>query len=80
MKAVEQRDLGLCGLGQLQREIDSDARLAPWALQIEITCSATIRRIGRRVAKQLRAQTAGSTSRVSGFGRYSLRPRSISPR
>ena len=25
---IEQRDLGLCGLGQLQREIDGDTRRA----------------------------------------------------
>ena len=55
---VEQRDLGLCRFGQLQREIDRDARGSGAALGAADRdhMPAAIRRIGRHVAKQLRAQ------------------------
>ncbi len=55
---VEQRDLGLGGLGQLQGEIDRDAGGAGAALRAADRdhMTAAIDRIGRDVAKQLRAQ------------------------
>src|SRR5438045_705936 len=55
---VEQRDLGLRGLGQLQREIDSDARCsgAPLRTADRDHMAATVGRTVRDVTKQLRAQ------------------------
>src|SRR5258705_7717191 len=55
---IEQRDLGLCSLGQLQCEIDSDTRCssAPLRTADRDHMSATIGSTGRHVANQLRAQ------------------------
>src|SRR5260370_40073343 len=57
MKAA-QRDLGLCGRGQLQSKINSDTRSSSPPLPAEDRdhMPAAIARTGRHVAKQLRAQ------------------------